>query len=133
MLRALRTTAKESAASALVRAHFRDLWIGHTALLATSAELPVMILADNACDFGREVCAVNGVTEPVTPCVFPSTEAKMLDALAQSSPETIATMRRALAALPPASETCMRIVVFTGGDMIVLHYLHTPETAAAAA
>ncbi len=133
MLRALRTSAKESAASTLVREYFADMWSAHLALLTAGADRPVMVLADNACDFGLEVCAANGVTNPSAPCVFPSTKEKLVASLAQSSSETIVTLRRALAALPEASESCMRIVVFTGGDMIVLHYLHTNEPAAQAA
>ena len=132
-MRALRRPPPEAAASAIVREHFHDMWTRHNLLLLSGERDPVIVVADHACDFGRAVCAANGIADPIKPCVFGSTVDKFLDSMSESSVDTLVTLRRAIAAQPKASETCMRVVVFTGGDVAVLHYLHTPEPAAAAA
>ena len=133
LLRGLVKPPKEAAASTLVRGHFHDLWTAHTLLLVSGEVDPIVVVADHARNFGRAVCAANGIADPDRPCVFGSTASKFLRSLSESPAETVTALRRAIAAQPPASETCMRVAVFTGGDVVVLHYLHTKEPAAAAA
>ena len=119
----------ESAASALVRERFATLRLLHTAALASGVAGPLLLVADHRCDVGRAVAAANGVTDPRDVCLFTANEAGFLASFATSTPEKVAAMRRAVAALPVAGEDAMRVIVFTGGNMTFLPYTLTAKAA----
>lgn len=121
----------EAKASALVRDNFAALQLSHRAAIARDLDAPLLLLADHHDAFGRAVCAANGIAEPEGPCLFTTTEAAFVASLSASSPAKIAQVKLLLAGLPPASAECMRVVVFAGGDMTILHYVFTASTKAA--